>query len=77
MPGGGFCQCGRKVLLVWFAERGFPQTNRVTLTKSCRCNDSASDDIARNLRLAGVLKLFAGSFESFTHCSNRLRFKHP
>jgi len=32
MPGGA-CQCGRKVLLVWFAERGFPQTNRVTLTK--------------------------------------------
>jgi hypothetical protein len=31
---------GLLTLLVWFAERGFPQANRITLTKSCRCNNS-------------------------------------
>jgi hypothetical protein len=40
--------------LVGFAERGFPQANRITLTKSCRCNNSSGDDFARHFRLTGV-----------------------
>jgi hypothetical protein len=40
--------------LVRFAERGFPQANRIALTKSCRCNNSSSDDFARHFRLTGV-----------------------
>jgi hypothetical protein len=40
--------------LVRFAERGFPQANRITLTKSCRCNNSSGDDFARHFRPTGV-----------------------
>jgi hypothetical protein len=40
--------------LVSFAERGFQQANRITLTKSCRCNNSSGDDLARHFRLTGV-----------------------
>jgi hypothetical protein len=48
-------------------KRGCPQANRVTLTKFCRCNNSSGDDFAHHVRLAGVVKLFEGRFESFTH----------
>ena len=61
--------------LAWFAERGCPQANRVTLTDSCRCNNSLGDDFQHQFRLAGVVKLFEGSFESFTHRRKRLGFK--
>src|SRR5258708_452298 len=63
------------VVLAWFAERGCPQANRVTLTDSCRCNNSLGDDFQHQFRLAGVVKLFEGSFESFTHRRKRLGFK--
>src|SRR5712671_3475367 len=59
--------------LVWFAERGLPQANRIALTKCCRCNNSSGDDFVHHVRLTGVLKLFKGSLVSFTHCPNRLR----
>ena len=55
------------MMLVWFAERGFAQANRVALTKFCRGNNSSGDDFAHHVRLAGVVKLFEGRFESFTH----------
>jgi hypothetical protein len=61
--------------LVWFAERGCPQANRVTLTDSCRSNNSLGDDFQHQFRLAGVVKLFESSFESFTHRRKRLGFK--
>ena len=56
--------------LVWLAERGFQQASRITLTKSCRCDNSSGDGFAHRLPLA-----FAGSVESFTHRRNRLRFE--
>jgi hypothetical protein len=33
--------------LVSFAERGFQQANRITLTKSRRCNNSSGYNLAR------------------------------
>jgi ubiquinone/menaquinone biosynthesis C-methylase UbiE len=63
--------------LVRVAERGFPQANWITLTKSCRCNNSSGDDVARHFRPAGVAKLFAGSFKSFTHLRNCLGSERP
>ncbi len=42
---------------------------------SCRCNNSLGDDFQHQFRLAGVVKLFEGSFESFTHRRKRLGFK--
>ncbi len=62
--------------LVRFAESGFPQANRITLTKSCRRNNSLSDDFAHHVRLAGVAKFFAGCFHSFNHRRYCLRFEH-
>jgi hypothetical protein len=62
------------LLLVWFAERGCPQANRVTLTKLCRCNNSSGDGFGHH-RLAGVLKLFDGGFESCAHRRNCLRIE--
>ena len=41
-------------VLVWFAERGFHQASRITLTKSCCCNNSSGDDFARHFRLADI-----------------------
>ncbi len=61
--------------LVWFAECGFPQASRITLTKSCRLDNSLGDDFAHHVRLTGVLKLLEGSLESLTHCRNRLRIE--
>src|SRR5260370_629113 len=55
------------------SKRGFPQANQVTLTKFCRCNNSSGDDFAHHVRLAGALKRFEVSFESFTDHRNRLR----
>jgi hypothetical protein len=65
---------------VWLAffnlrKRGCAQANRVTLTKFCRCDNSSSNDFACNLRLAGPVKLLAGSLESFTHRRNHFRFE--
>src|SRR6266481_2905685 len=60
--------------LVWFAERGCPQANRVTLTPACRCNNSFGNEFA-HFRLAAVVKLFAGSLKSFTHRRGCLRFQ--
>jgi hypothetical protein len=48
-------------------KRSFPQANRITLTDACRRNDPFGDDFEHDLRLAGVLKLQAGSIESFAH----------
>jgi len=62
--------------LVWFAERGCPQANRVTLTPACRCNNSLGNDFAHHLKLADFVKLFAGSVKGFTHRRSRLRPKH-
>jgi hypothetical protein len=67
-----------KVRLVSFAEpkeRGLPQANRVTLTRSRRRHNSFKDDFEHQFRLAGVVKLLAGSLESFTHRRNRLGFE--
>lgn len=60
--------------LVSFAERGFPQANRITLTKFCRCNNSTGDDLGHH-GLTGVLKLSKGGFKSFAHHRNDLRFE--
>jgi hypothetical protein len=57
------------------AERGFQQANGITLTESCRCNNSSGDNFAHHVRLADVLKLFDGGFEDFTHRRNCLRCK--
>jgi hypothetical protein len=56
--------------LVGLAERGFQQASRITLTKSCRCDNSSGDGFAHRLPLA-----FAGGVESFSHRRNRLRFE--
>ncbi len=40
--------------LVSFAERGFPQANRITLTKSCCCNNSKGHNFTHRFRPAGV-----------------------
>jgi hypothetical protein len=52
---------------VRFAERGFQQASRITLTDSYRRNNSCGDDFAHHLGLAGVSKLFKGSVQSFAH----------
>jgi hypothetical protein len=52
------------------SKRG-PQANRVTLTSICRCNNSVGDDFEHQFRLAGVVELLAGRFES----SNGLKFE--
>src|SRR5262249_19439776 len=57
-------------VLVGLAERGFQQASRITLTKSCRCDNSSGDGFAHRLPLA-----FARGVESFTHRRNRLRFE--
>ena len=41
--------------LVSFAERGFQQANWITLTKSCRCNNSSGYNLARRFGLTGVV----------------------
>jgi hypothetical protein len=56
-------------------ERGYPQTNWVTLTDACRRNELLGDDFEHKFRLSGVVKLFEGSLVSFTHRRNRLRFE--
>jgi hypothetical protein len=56
-------------------QRGRPQANRITLTKSRRRNNSSGYNFARHLMLAGVAKQFAGSLESFAHGRDRLRFE--
>src|SRR6266436_3013488 len=78
-PHGG---AGLRRLYVWLvsfvwqpSKRGFPQASGVTLTNSCRRNNSSGDDFAGHLRLAGLVKLLAGSFERFTHYRNHLRFE--
>lgn len=53
----------------------FPQANRVTLTKSCRYNNSSGDDFAHQFGLVGGVKRFAGSIESFAHHRNRFRIE--
>jgi hypothetical protein len=63
--------------LVWFAERGCPQANRVTLTKFCRCNNSSGDYFAHHDRPAGVVTRFAGSIESSPIAASASRPKAP
>ena len=58
-------------------KRGFPQKNQITLTVACCFNNSLGDDIAQDLRLAGVIKFLAGSVKSFTHRRKRLGVKRP
>jgi hypothetical protein len=53
------------------------QTNWITLTAACRFNNSLGDDFAHDLRLAGIVKRFAGSLESCTHRRKRFGVKHP
>jgi hypothetical protein len=62
--------------LVRSAERSFHQANWITLTKSCRRDNSSGDHFAYRLGLTGVAQLFEGSFESFAHRRNHLGFKH-
>ena len=40
--------------LVWFAERRFQQACGVTLTKSCRCNNSSGNHFTRHFELIDV-----------------------
>src|SRR5262245_32179766 len=54
------------------SKRGCPQASWVTLTGSCRCNNSSGDDFARHLRLASLVKLVAGRLESFAHRRDHL-----
>jgi hypothetical protein len=63
---------GRSVSPSIPSKPGYPQANRVTLTKFCRCNNSFGDDFEHQFRLAGVVKVLAGSLESFTHRRNHL-----
>jgi hypothetical protein len=52
-------------------QRGFAQANLIALPAS-----SLGNDFAHQLRLAGVLKFFAGRLESFTHYGDRFGAKH-
>jgi hypothetical protein len=51
-------------------KRGCPQANRVTLTKSCRCNNSSGDGLGHRVRLTGECSLV-----SFTYPRNCLGSK--
>ena len=55
------------------SKPGFPQANRVAITKSCRCNNASGDYLAHDFRLAGTAKHFAGGFKSFIHRRQRFR----
>src|SRR5262245_51609823 len=57
-------------------KRGCPQANRVALTGCCRGNNSFGDDFTHQLRLAGLVKHFAGSLESFAHRRDGFRFEY-
>jgi hypothetical protein len=37
-------------------KHGCPQTNQVTFTKSCRCNNSSGENFTHDLKLVGVVK---------------------
>src|SRR5262249_46653615 len=54
-------------------KRGCPQANRVPLTSSRRRDNSCGDDFGGDFRLARLVKLAAGSLESFTHDRYHLR----
>jgi len=49
------------------SERDCAQANRVTLTKTGRCDYSSGNDFAHYLMPPGVAKHFAGGLESFAH----------
>jgi hypothetical protein len=57
------------------SKSGGLQADRVTLTNTCRCYNSSSDNFTDDLRLAGVPKRFAGGLKSFAHHGNHLRFE--
>src|SRR5215831_5646467 len=51
----------RWLVVFVLSKRGCPQASRVTLTPSCRRDNSCGDDFGRHFRLAGFVKLVAGS----------------
>ncbi len=58
------------------AQRRRPQADRVTLTNACRCDDAFREDFANYVGLTCVVKLLAGSVESFTHHGDRVRLEY-
>jgi hypothetical protein len=64
------------VQLIRFSKRGFQQANRITLTESCRRNNSCSDAFPHHVRLAGTLKLFVGRVQSLSHLRKCLGSEH-
>jgi hypothetical protein len=66
---GVFASCGSAATPVCGTR--FQQATGVTLTKSCRCNDSSGDDFMSHLGQAGIALLFAGSIESLSHRQGR------
>jgi hypothetical protein len=82
-PARGNCGSGNAEIgqgarpLISFAERGFQQLDRITLTKSYRSKNSYGDDLTRHLiRMAGRAKLVAGGVQSFRHLRNCFGSEH-